>query len=252
MLSDGCGRREGWRWFRVDQLPCRQASTIVYVWLSRCASHVVWSNGCHSETMASETLRSQGPVSQCHHYPVVHRPRKMGPPLPERLRGTTATLGALSIVTTILRCYVRVKVIKKWGWDDTFIILAFVSIQVIVPTREALLTRCTDHTHVVHRHTPHWYTLWHRPTNGGHLCRGLSPRHALLVALLPGLRFDYHICQTLSWLLFPSPDISHHVAPHRYNCHHYSRCTNWRCLLHTFPIPVRPCGFLLDAHAGRH
>ncbi|KAJ4368664.1 hypothetical protein N0V86_009573 [Didymella sp. IMI 355093] len=51
----------------------------------------------------------------------------MGPPLPERLRGTTATLGALSIVTTALRCYVRVKVIKKWGWDDTFIILAFIT-----------------------------------------------------------------------------------------------------------------------------
>lgn len=56
----------------------------------------------------------------------------MGPPLPERLRGTTATLGALSIVTTILRCYVRVKVIKKWGWDDTFIVLAFVSAQIFV------------------------------------------------------------------------------------------------------------------------
>ncbi|KAF3038606.1 hypothetical protein E8E12_000602 [Didymella heteroderae] len=51
----------------------------------------------------------------------------MGPPLPERLRATTATLGALSIVTTVLRCYVRVKVIKKWGWDDTFIILAFIT-----------------------------------------------------------------------------------------------------------------------------
>lgn len=50
----------------------------------------------------------------------------MGPPLPERLKGTTATLGALSIVTTILRCYVRIKVIKGWGWDDSFIILAFV------------------------------------------------------------------------------------------------------------------------------
>lgn len=51
----------------------------------------------------------------------------MGPPLPERLRGTTATLGALSILTTILRCYVRLRIIKKWGWDDTFMVLAFVS-----------------------------------------------------------------------------------------------------------------------------
>ncbi|KAF3005693.1 hypothetical protein E8E13_005361 [Curvularia kusanoi] len=46
---------------------------------------------------------------------------------PDRLMGTTATLGALSIVTTILRCYVRTRILKNWGSDDTFIILAFIT-----------------------------------------------------------------------------------------------------------------------------
>lgn len=50
----------------------------------------------------------------------------MGPPLPERLKGTTATLGALSLVTTVLRCYVRLRIIKRWGWDDSFMVAAFV------------------------------------------------------------------------------------------------------------------------------
>jgi hypothetical protein len=55
-------------------------------------------------------------------------PSNMGPPLPEKLRGTCATLGALSIFTFILRCYVRIRLVKSWGLDDTFISMAFVSL----------------------------------------------------------------------------------------------------------------------------
>ncbi|KAL6703051.1 hypothetical protein ACN47E_010258 [Coniothyrium glycines] len=51
----------------------------------------------------------------------------MGPPLPEKLRGTTATFGALSILTTALRLYVRTRVIKSWGHDDTVIVMAFIT-----------------------------------------------------------------------------------------------------------------------------
>jgi hypothetical protein len=51
----------------------------------------------------------------------------MGIPLPEKLRATCATLGALSILTTVLRCYVRIRIVKIWGLDDTFIAIAFVS-----------------------------------------------------------------------------------------------------------------------------
>lgn len=83
-----------------------------------------------------KTLRSRSPVPNYRHDLIVHRQRKMGPPLPERLKGTTATLGALSIVTTALRCYVRLRVIKKWGTDDTFITLAFVSIMFLNLLRE--------------------------------------------------------------------------------------------------------------------
>ncbi|KAH3953180.1 hypothetical protein HBH98_127270 [Parastagonospora nodorum] len=50
----------------------------------------------------------------------------MGLPLPEKLKGTCATLGALSIFTFILRCYVRIRLVKSWGLDDTFISMAFV------------------------------------------------------------------------------------------------------------------------------
>lgn len=61
-----------------------------------------------------------------HHVSLNQHQQRMSPQLPERLRGTTATLGALSLLTTALRCYVRMKVLKKWGWDDSFIFAAFV------------------------------------------------------------------------------------------------------------------------------
>ena len=50
----------------------------------------------------------------------------MEPTIPARLKATAATLGALSLLTTALRCYVRLRIIKKWGWDDSFMLLAFV------------------------------------------------------------------------------------------------------------------------------
>jgi hypothetical protein len=56
----------------------------------------------------------------------------MGHPLPEKLRGTSATLGALSIITFALRCYVRTRIVKVWGLDDTFISMAFVSAQAFI------------------------------------------------------------------------------------------------------------------------
>lgn len=50
----------------------------------------------------------------------------MGLPLPQQLRIPCAFLGALGIVTFALRCFVRVRIVKAWGSDDTFITLAFV------------------------------------------------------------------------------------------------------------------------------
>jgi hypothetical protein len=52
----------------------------------------------------------------------------MGIPLPEKLMGTCATLAALSILTFALRCYVRTRIVKNWGLDDTVISIAFVSL----------------------------------------------------------------------------------------------------------------------------
>jgi hypothetical protein len=52
----------------------------------------------------------------------------MGNPLPEKLMGTCATLAALSILTFALRCYVRTRIVKNWGLDDTVISMAFVSL----------------------------------------------------------------------------------------------------------------------------
>ena len=50
----------------------------------------------------------------------------MGLPLPEKLRVPCALLGVLSIITFALRCFVRIRIVKAWGIDDTFITLAFV------------------------------------------------------------------------------------------------------------------------------
>jgi hypothetical protein len=69
-----------------------------------------------------------------------YHPSNMGLPLPEKLRGTCATLGALSIFTFILRCYVRIRLVKSWGLDDTFISMAFVSFSPFSTTYIDLLT----------------------------------------------------------------------------------------------------------------
>lgn len=50
----------------------------------------------------------------------------MGLPLPQQLRIPCAFLGALGIVTFALRCFVRLRIVKAWGPDDTFITLGFV------------------------------------------------------------------------------------------------------------------------------
>lgn len=115
----------GTAWIKNRAVELRLSSVCRYRNV-RCILYRRW--GTARDGKRCETLRSRSPVPNYRHDPIVHRQRKMGPPLPERLRGTTATLGALSIVTTALRCYVRLRVIKKWGADDTFIILAFVSI----------------------------------------------------------------------------------------------------------------------------
>jgi hypothetical protein len=73
----------------------------------------------------------------------------MGPPLPEKLRGTVATLGALSLVTTALRCYVRLRIIESWGLDDTFIFMAFVS-----PVSLYVITPILKQSQITHM----WYT----------------------------------------------------------------------------------------------
>jgi hypothetical protein len=69
-----------------------------------------------------------------------YHPSNMGLPLPEKLRGTCATLGALSIFTFILRCYVRIRLVKSWGLDDTFISMAFVSLSPFSTTYIDVLT----------------------------------------------------------------------------------------------------------------
>ncbi|USP73079.1 hypothetical protein yc1106_00353 [Curvularia clavata] len=50
----------------------------------------------------------------------------MGLPLPQKLRIPCALLGALSIITFALRCFVRIRIVKAWGHDDSFIALAFI------------------------------------------------------------------------------------------------------------------------------
>jgi hypothetical protein len=54
----------------------------------------------------------------------------MGSHLPEKLRITCAVLGTLSLLTTGLRCYVRLRIVKSWGLDDYFIVVAVVCLLV--------------------------------------------------------------------------------------------------------------------------
>lgn len=56
----------------------------------------------------------------------------MGLPLPQQLRIPCAFLGALGIVTFALRCFVRLRIVKAWGTDDTFITLAFVCLRSLI------------------------------------------------------------------------------------------------------------------------
>jgi hypothetical protein len=73
----------------------------------------------------------------------------MGHLLPEKLMGTCATLAALSILTFALRCYVRTRIVKMWGLDDTFISMAFVSLKALTANFEP---RCSQ-SQVIHM----WY-----------------------------------------------------------------------------------------------
>lgn len=43
------------------------------------------------------------------------------------VRAVAAVFFALASVTTILRCYVRLAVVKAFGWDDGVMVLALVS-----------------------------------------------------------------------------------------------------------------------------
>jgi hypothetical protein len=82
--------------------------------------------------------------------------------LPEKLKVTTATLGAVGILTFALRCYVRIRLVKIWGLDDTFISLAFVCNMSNCSCPIAILTGPDPlgRTHVVHHNTTHGDSLW--------------------------------------------------------------------------------------------
>lgn len=74
----------------------------------------------------------------------------MGLPLPEKLKIPCAILGSLSIITFALRCFVRIRLVKAWGHDDSFITLAFVCLHIREPFILPLLT--------AHQAIHMWYT----------------------------------------------------------------------------------------------
>jgi hypothetical protein len=45
---------------------------------------------------------------------------------PAAVRGVAAAFLALSTIAVLLRCYVRLRIVKAFGWDDGFMILAMV------------------------------------------------------------------------------------------------------------------------------
>lgn len=50
----------------------------------------------------------------------------------------TAVFLAISFITVCLRCYVRLRVVRAFGWDDGFMVMAMVSIS--LPVKRHLLT----------------------------------------------------------------------------------------------------------------
>jgi hypothetical protein len=54
----------------------------------------------------------------------------------------TAVFFGLSLLSVILRCFVRTHIIRVWGWDDRIMVLAMVSYPEISPTH----TFCTPHS----------------------------------------------------------------------------------------------------------
>jgi hypothetical protein len=45
---------------------------------------------------------------------------------PAAVRGVAAAFLALSTIAVLLRCYVRLRIVKAFGWDDGIMILAMV------------------------------------------------------------------------------------------------------------------------------
>jgi hypothetical protein len=88
--------------------------------------------------------------------------------VPEKLKVATATLGAVSIFTFALRCYVRIRLVKIWGLDDTFISLAFVCNMSDRSDLIAILTGpdSLGRTHVVYYNNTYGDSLWKWQAHG--------------------------------------------------------------------------------------
>lgn len=66
----------------------------------------------------------------------------------------------------VLRCYVRLRIIKSWGLDDTFILIAFVGVFISRSSVELNTHTSSDHAHVVHWDLADRNPLWDWPTDG--------------------------------------------------------------------------------------
>ena len=49
----------------------------------------------------------------------------------QEVAGVAGFFLALTTVSIALRCYCRIKVVKNFGWDDWFAVLAYVSLHII-------------------------------------------------------------------------------------------------------------------------
>jgi cation-transporting ATPase 13A1 len=47
---------------------------------------------------------------------------------PLRIRCIVATFFSIAFVTVCMRCYVRLRMVRCFGWDDAFMVLAMVSL----------------------------------------------------------------------------------------------------------------------------
>lgn len=79
--------------------------------------------------------------------------------------GVTAGFLALSLVAVCLRCYVRLRIVKAFGWDDGIMVGAMVSLFTTVPMRRSrippkLIDLGAEYSFRVMRH--HRRYLWHR------------------------------------------------------------------------------------------